>query len=77
MNYKGKRKAPNNMYWVNAQIAGQNKLVMAEQLNEIEFKLWSNSNLAGKDKTFKHSETKPGWYFKNVLHDEVAFHNWN
>lgn len=77
LNYEGKRKAPNGMFWGNSKIHDRNKCVMCEQINEIEFRVWSNSKLASFDETFTPSRKREGWYYKDVLHDEITFFNWN
>jgi len=72
MEVKGKRKAPNGMYWGNVL----NKCVMFEYLGNGIFKAWSNNTKFIKANDWQLSETKLGWAYNDFLEEEIIFYNW-
>jgi len=72
---KGKRKAPNGMYWCNISIGDEGKCVMAEKLENGKFKAWSNSALVRMLENWHPDETKPGWRFRLCEENELIFYN--
>jgi len=72
MSSQGRRKAPNGYYWVNIQVNGKGKLVMAIPVEQ-RFKVLSNSSKLNS--SWKASDIKKRWSFKIVEEKELTFHD--
>jgi len=73
MNSKGKRKAPNGMYWGNVI----NKCVMIEPLGNGVFRAWSNSEKFISSNAWTLPIARLGWGYRDFLEEEVNFYDWN
>jgi len=72
MSSKGKRKAPNGMYWGNVL----NKCVFIEPLGNGEFRAWSNNTRFLKENKWLLSETKLGWGYQDYFEEDLTFFDW-
>ena len=76
MKIKGKKSAPNGMYWGNVQIKNKvHKVVMIEPIDEIIYLAWSNSSAIIGLPGWNASKKK-GWYCKEYLSEEVKVFDW-
>jgi hypothetical protein len=74
---KGKKPAPNGMYWGSAHLSnGKRKMVMVEPLDEITYLAWTNSEKVSILQGWKPSEERGGWFIKEFLLDEIEIFNW-
>lgn len=74
---KGKREAPNGMYWGNITIApNAYKLVMVEPLNNETYRAWTNNSIIIGSTGWTISKTRNGWAFKDMPIDEFIIFDW-
>lgn len=77
---KGKRPAPNRMYWGNVYIKFKEdvkpKLVMVEPLTEDTYRAWSNCTKLFGLVGWKISDKREGWVYYDLPKEEFTIFDW-
>ena len=74
---KGKKPAPNGMYWGNIEISqNKYKIVMVEPITENAYRAWSNSNNVIGLQGWKVCDFRDGWVYKDMHPDKFSIFDW-
>ena len=73
---KGKRTAPNGMYWGNIPVADSYKLMMIEPISCDKYRAWTNSSRIIGLPGWRVSTIRLGWAYCDLPIDNFQIFDW-